>query len=246
MVYLKWKMVNLMSNIPIYAHRGYVKKARENSLQAMKDAMKTAAYGIEFDLQLTKDRVAIVTHDLNMKSLIGVSARTDELTLAQIFRKKVKGDKAQILQFSELLAWVKNHNIPMNIELKESFINKLSDIEVIVKKTMHLENVHFSSFHDDVLQVIKKINPSAEVAFIPTKKFDWSNLKHMDWLDTLHVNKNRYYKQNYLDQAAAANKKLRFYGVTGKEPYLCKPHPTIVGWITDEPNRVASAQKKKR
>ncbi|MBQ0138109.1 MAG: glycerophosphodiester phosphodiesterase [Kurthia sp.] len=233
-----------MSNIPIYAHRGYVKKARENSLQAMKDAMKTAAFGIEFDLQLTKDRVAIVTHDLNMKPLIGISAQTNELTLAEILRKKVKGDKAPILQFSELLSWVNEHNIPMNIELKESFIGRPSDIEVIVKKTMHLEHIHFSSFHDDVLQVVKKVNPSAEVAFIPTKKFDWSNLVNMDWLDVLHVNKNRYYKPQYFKQAEIANKKLRFYGVVGKEPYISNPHPVIIGWITDEPNRIAIAQKK--
>lgn len=233
-----------MSNIPIYAHRGYVKKSRENSLQAMKDAMETAAAGIEFDLQLTKDRVAIVTHDLNMKTLIGVSAQTDELTLAQILSKKVKGDRQPILQFSELLKWVKENKVPMNIELKESFINRPADIEAIVKKTMDLENIHFSSFHADVLQVIKKINSKAEVAFIPTKKFDWSNLSSMDWLDTLHVNKNRYYKPIYLEQAARANKKLRFYGITGKEKYLKDPHPTIVGWIADEPNTVAKAQSK--
>lgn len=231
-----------MSNIPIYAHRGYVKKSRENSLQAMKDAMETPAYGIEFDLQLTKDRVAIVTHDLNMKALIGISAKTDELTLAQILSKKVKGDRQRILQFSELLNWAKQNKVPMNIELKESFINRPIDIEAIVKKTMHLENIHFSSFHADVLQIIKKINPLVEVAFIPTRKFDWSKLSSMEWLNTLHVNKNRYYKQIYFDQAQQTNKKLRFYGITGKEKYLKAPHPTIIGWITDEPIFVAKAQ----
>lgn len=233
-----------MSNLNIYAHRGYVKKARENSLKAMKDAMETAAFGIEFDLQLTKDRIAIVTHDLNMKALIGESVNTNELTLAQVLSKKIKGDRQPILMFSELLKWAEKENIPMNIELKESFIGRFADIEILVKKTQHLPNIHFSSFHEDVLAMIKKINKQAEVAFIPTKKFDWARLKQMDWLDTLHVNMSRYNKPIYLDQALEAGKSIRFYGVTGKEKFLKNPHPAIVGWITDEPDAVRKAQLK--
>lgn len=232
-----------MSNLNIYAHRGFIKKARENSLQAMKDAMNTAAYGIEFDLQLTKDRIAIVTHDLNMKNLIGKSFQTNELTLSDIRKKKIKGDKQKILMFSELLDWVKEHEVPMNIELKESFQGQFSDIEIIVKKTANFKDVHFSSFHEDVLYMVKKINPQAEVAFIPTRKFDWSRLREMDWLDSLHVNKNRYYKDKYLDMALETGKKIRFYGVTGKEKFLKNPHPAIVGWIADEPNKVNKAQR---
>lgn len=232
-----------MSNLNIYAHRGFIKRARENSLQAMKDAMETNAYGIEFDLQLTKDRIAIVTHDLNMKKLIGKSAQTNEMTLAEILSKKIKGDKERILTFSELLIWVKENKVPMNIELKESFEGRFSDIEIIVKKTQNLENIHFSSFHEDILYMIKKINPSAEVAFIPTKKFEWARLKEMDWLDALHVNKNRYYKDQYLNTALETGKKLRFYGITGKEKFLKNPHPAVVGWIADEPNKVNKAQR---
>lgn len=233
-----------MSNLNIYAHRGYVKKARENSLQAMKDALKTAAFGIEFDLQLTKDRIAIVTHDLNMKALIGRSVNTNELTLSQVLSEKVKGDRQRILMFSELLKWAEQQNVPMNIELKESFVGRFADIEIIVKKTQHLKNIHFSSFHEDVLEMIKTINPEAEVAFIPTKKFDWARLKDMEWLDALHVNKSRYNKPIYLDQALETGKSIRFYGVTGKEKIFKSPHPAIVGWITDEPDAVMKAQMK--
>lgn len=231
-----------MSKLPIFAHRGFVKYARENSLQAMKDAMKTAATGIEFDLQLTKDRIAIVTHDLNMKALIGKSKLTTELTLAEVRSYKVKGDKEKILFFHDLLKWAEAEGVPMNIELKESFIDRPADIEIIVKKTMHLKNVHFSSFHEDVLHIVKKINPQVEVAFIPTKKFDWALLMHMDWLDTLHVNKRFYYKDVYFDAASKANKKLRFYGITGKEKFINSPNSTIIGWISDEPNDVENAQ----
>lgn len=231
-----------MSKLPIYAHRGYAKSARGNSLKAMKDAMNHYATGIEFDLQLTKDRVAVVTHDLNLKSLTGKSIDTNEVTLNDLRKMKLKGDSNPILTFSELLDWVVPNGIPMNIELKESFQGKEDDIEIIVKKTKNLTNIHFSSFHEDVLYSIKKMNANAEVAFIPTRKFDWEQLSNMPWLDTLHVNKRFYYKDRYLQKASETNKSIRVYGVVGNEKYLANPHESVVGWITDEPERIADAQ----
>lgn len=234
-----------MSKRPIYAHRGYVKYAPENTLQAMKDAIeKTDAKGIELDLQLTKDRIAIVTHDLNLKRLTGLAKDVNECTLNEIRKLKVKRSSEKICTFSELLEWAGTYQIPLNIELKESFIGRFADIEIVVKKTQHLSNVHYSSFHVGILKQIKEINPSAEVAFIPTRKFDWKCLGDLSFVDALHVNKRFYYKEKYFELANTANKVLRFYGVTGKERWLqMHQHPVIVGWITDEPNRVAKAQK---
>lgn len=59
-----------MSKLPIYAHRGVVATAPENSLAVFKQALVKHADGIEFDVQLTKDFVAIVTHDLKGKRLM--------------------------------------------------------------------------------------------------------------------------------------------------------------------------------
>lgn len=233
-----------MSELPIYAHRGYTYSARGNSLKAMQDAMENEATGIEFDLQLTKDRVAIVTHDLNLKSITGKSINCNEVTLNDLRKMKIKGDSKPILTFSELLNWAIPHGIPMNIELKESFEGRMEDIEIIVKRTQKLSNIHFSSFHEDVLHCIKRMNKKAEVAFIPTRKFDWAKLSNMDWLDTLHVNKRFYYKERFLQKALETNKNIRVYGVVGNEKYLSNPHETVVGWITDEPNRIALAQRK--
>lgn len=233
-----------MSKLPIYAHRGYTKFSRENSLNAMKAAMENGATGIEFDLQLTKDRIAIVTHDLNLKSITGKSINTNEITLNNLRKMKIKGDSKPILTFSELLEWAIPNKIPMNIELKESFQGRNDDLEIIVKKVKNATNIHFSSFHEDVLYSIKKMNANAEVAFIPTRKFNWDHLSEMPWLDTLHVNKRFYYKERYLQKASETHKSIRVYGVVGNEKYLSDPHESVVGWITDEPNRIAQAQSQ--
>ncbi|GEK33974.1 glycerophosphodiester phosphodiesterase [Kurthia sibirica] len=227
-----------MSRRDIFAHRGVTTHAHENTMAAFKAAMATSATGIEFDLQMTLDRVAIVTHDYNMKKTIGKAVLTTEMTLAAIKKKKIAGTKEKILTFDELLAWAIPCNIPMNIELKESFENNIGDLEIIVRKTQSLKNCHFSSFHAEVLQNIKKINAQAIVALIPTRKFDWTALGNMPWLDLIHANKRFYYKERYLQLASNANIGLRFYGITGKEPFLKNPHASVIGWITDYPNAV--------
>ena len=39
----------------VYAHRGYSGRYPENTMLAFKEAEKTGCYGIELDVQLTKD-----------------------------------------------------------------------------------------------------------------------------------------------------------------------------------------------
>lgn len=232
-----------MPNLDIFAHRGVTNKAKENTLAAFKAAMETNATGIEFDLQLTSDRVAIVTHDLNMKNTIGRSIETTDISLNALRKIKLKGTTEKILTFEELLSWAIPNNVPMNIELKESFQGNEADLEVIVRRTQALDHIHFSSFHEDVLLLVKKMNPQAIVAFIPTRKFNWDRLSDMPWVDVLHANKFFYYKEKYLKKAVEENIGLRFYGIKGKESCLKNPHPAVIGWITDYPDKVYNALK---
>ncbi|WP_010303134.1 glycerophosphodiester phosphodiesterase [Kurthia senegalensis] len=235
-----------MSNLAIYAHRGVLTNAPENSMRAFEDAMKEGATGIEFDLQLTRDKVAIVTHDLNVERLTKKDALLTDLTFNQVRKLKVKQPKQKavnLLSFDTLLKWLVKENIPVNIELKESFIGDVASIESVVKKCELLSSVHISSFHDEILRVVKWINPTLETAFIPTKKFDWQTLGTLDHIDVIHANKNYYFKQMYWDELKKANKKIRYYNVLGTEEDLQQVPQEIIGWITDFPKRVAEKQR---
>lgn len=97
-----------MSKLPIYAHRGVITKAPENSMAAFQQALAEHADGLEFDVQLTKDYVAIVTHDLNLKRLTGKNFQLNEVPYNQI-RKLTVGKRflkkgTTLLTFDELLA----------------------------------------------------------------------------------------------------------------------------------------------
>ena len=53
----------------------------------------------------------------------------------------------------------------------------------------------------------------------------------------------RYYKKENLDLAEQSLKKVRFYGIDGKESFIINPHPVVAGWITDYPDVVLKKQK---
>lgn len=52
--------------INIYAHRGYRPLAPENTLPAYTEVMRIGVDVIDMDVNMTKDKVLVVTHDLTL------------------------------------------------------------------------------------------------------------------------------------------------------------------------------------
>ena len=69
-----------------FAHRGLFEADQsvpENSLPAFRAAVK-AGYGVELDVQLTKDKQVVVFHDDDLKRACGVDARVDAYTFEEL------------------------------------------------------------------------------------------------------------------------------------------------------------------
>ena len=69
-----------------YAHRGFHDNktdAPENSLKAMRLAVENG-YGIELDVQLTKDEKVVVFHDATLKRVCGVDAKVNSMTYEEL------------------------------------------------------------------------------------------------------------------------------------------------------------------
>lgn len=63
-------VMRALTNAPvpqIVAHRGYAREAPENSLAAFAHALELGVDGVEFDVQLTRDDVAVVYHDSTLE-----------------------------------------------------------------------------------------------------------------------------------------------------------------------------------
>ena len=89
----------------------------ENSVEAI-DAAIARGYGIEIDLQLSKDGVAMVFHDYHLGRLTGETGPVAQRTADELASIALTGGKAGIPTFAEVLARVAGV-VPLLIEIKD-------------------------------------------------------------------------------------------------------------------------------
>ena len=102
-----------------YAHRGLhdnESEAPENSLPAFKKAVK-AGYGIELDVQLTKDRVPVVFHDFTLERACGRPGKVYEYTYEELQQFPLFQSNERIPKFEEVLKVV-DGKVPLIVEIK--------------------------------------------------------------------------------------------------------------------------------
>ncbi len=73
-----------MSGTLIYAHRGAKREAAENTRTAFDKALHYTIDGIETDIQLTRDEVAVLWHDDDLRKLGLTGKRIDDFDFAQL------------------------------------------------------------------------------------------------------------------------------------------------------------------
>ena len=98
-----------------FAHRGLHSRNRsvaENSLEAFRLAA-AAGYGIELDVQLSKDGQVVVFHDATLQRVCGVEGRVDEKTYAELSQLSLCGTGSGIplLSVSRLLRIALNGSV---------------------------------------------------------------------------------------------------------------------------------------
>ncbi len=102
-----------------YAHRGLHANdsdAPENSLKAFKLAVE-AGYGIELDIRLTKDNIAIVFHDKTLKRSSGIDKTVRELNYEELKEFRLFNSDETIPLLEDVLKLV-NGKVPLIVEFK--------------------------------------------------------------------------------------------------------------------------------
>ena len=132
-----------------YAHRGLHtrdKSVPENSLAAFRRAAKEG-YGIELDVQLSKDGEVVVFHDATLDRMCGMHARVDDLTWEELQKLRLCGTEEGIPLFSEVLKNIRGCEA-LIVELKNGPRNR-----ELCEKTYSL----LTSYHGNVC--IESFNP---------------------------------------------------------------------------------------
>ncbi len=102
-----------------YAHRGLHnndKGVPENSLKAFRIAAE-AGFGIELDLQLTKDKRVVVHHDADLKRSCGADVRIADLTFDELSAYSLFGTEEKIPTFEDAMLAI-GRRVPVIVEIK--------------------------------------------------------------------------------------------------------------------------------
>ena len=136
----------------IYAHRGASYDFPEMTMAAYENAVKQGADGFECDLRLTKDGVAVLWHDADLKR-----RANNEAIVAETNFKELKAIYPQILKFDEILDYgisekkslllETKHPVPSRTTIEEKIVEKLnSEAKRINKAGIDITVMSFSWF----------------------------------------------------------------------------------------------------
>jgi glycerophosphoryl diester phosphodiesterase len=80
---------NLDRTIEIIAHRGYSAIAPENTRSAFLSALQFGANSVEFDVQITADRVPVLFHDITLERTARVSGNLVDRSLSELQKLEI-------------------------------------------------------------------------------------------------------------------------------------------------------------
>jgi len=156
-----------LKNRPI-AHRGlHDKVVPENSMAAFRAAIEQDL-AIEFDVQFTKDKVAVVFHDDDLERMTGLKKLVRKVKFADIRKLRLKGTEEQIPTLSEVLELVAG-KVPLLVEIKgksykKNFIKTVCDM---------LENYSgdyaVQAFNPVAVRQVKKTSPQIFCGLLSSK-----------------------------------------------------------------------------
>lgn len=174
----------------VLGHRGASGYAPENTIAAFRLGIRQGCHGFEFDVQLSRDGVAVVHHDWSVARTTGGSGEIRNLTFQEIraldagtwFSPEFRGQKIPSLR--EVLELVPEEML-LNVELK----SRASDDPGLEEKTIallkehgRLRNTIISSFNHLSLKRVRELSPDMRLGllceFLPPHPFDYvENLK---------------------------------------------------------------------
>jgi glycerophosphoryl diester phosphodiesterase len=160
------------------AHRGLHDGARgviENSASAFQAAV-AGGYGIECDVQLSRDGEAMVHHDFELGRLTVGSGPLSALTAAELKVVDFRATADRMLTLDELCALVAGR-VPLLVEIKSRFDG---DMELTRRVAAVLGSYAGAaaamSFDPDVVAMLREIAPRMTRGIVAERRYD-----HAEW-----------------------------------------------------------------
>lgn len=172
----------------IVAHRGASGYCPENTMAAFEKAVELNVDSIELDIRLTKDGIPVICHDAKIKRTSNGEGYIHELTLEELkqydfgswYGADFEGERIPTLE--EVLIFLKEHDVKLNIEIKNGPIlqdNIEEEMLRLVSKYDFNDRVWVSSFDHQSLKKVTDLDENIRVGFI----FHLNLVKMFDYID---------------------------------------------------------------
>lgn len=158
----------------ICAHRGANATHPENTLSAIKEAVRLGAHMIEFDVRMTKDFQLVVIHDETVDRTTDGIGRVDEMLFEEIRKldagswKSKEFDGERVPAFSEVLKVIPAH-IWINVHLKGN--EKLGKLVARILTDEERTHQAFIACGSEVEIGIKKVNAKIMICNMERQEF---------------------------------------------------------------------------
>ncbi|MFR9711941.1 glycerophosphoryl diester phosphodiesterase membrane domain-containing protein [Paenibacillus sp. MB22_1] len=165
LVYAKW-------NVQIAVHRGDTSNAPENSLPALISAIDKGLQVVELDVQLTKDGVAVLNHDSDLRRMTGLRKRIADMSFNEVQQLSIGIDAndypIHIPSLSSVLAEAQGR-IKLLLDLKPNGSPSealAEEVVRLIKEAGAEEEVRVQSFDGEVLSRIRELAPEIKIGRI--------------------------------------------------------------------------------
>ena len=233
------------NNIKTIAHRGYVEKGVENSIEALEAAAKAGVDYVEMDVLMTKDNKFIVMHDYDLKRLAGINKKVQDMTYNELVGLPISqsGHKSKIPSFEEYVKRAKELNIKLVVELKPHGGEPNNYVDIFIEKVKELDienNYKYMSLDLKVMEELESKAPQLETGYIIPFQFGKFSNNNVDFFAIEDFS----FSNTLVEQAKSQNKSV--YVWTINEPSLITKYlqSPANGIITDEPVQVKETKEK--
>ncbi|WP_052350722.1 glycerophosphoryl diester phosphodiesterase membrane domain-containing protein [Paenibacillus gorillae] len=231
--------------VEIMAHRGYVSKGPENTIEAIQGAIDAKADFAEIDVLETKDGDLAVIHDTNLKRLTGTHAQVYDLTMDELRKLEVKqGDlTGRISSLAEVMNMARG-KIKLNIEIKTHGMEKnlVDTFTRIVRENDFEQECVVQSLDYEIVQQVKAAAPELQVGYIM-----FAGVPDMGQINADFVVMEEYMvKESVIASVRRHHKRLYVWTVNSTDSMGRFFSMGVDGIITDYPEDAISVEEEVR
>jgi glycerophosphoryl diester phosphodiesterase len=158
----------------VIAHRGQCVDAPENTMAAFRLAADLGADMIETDVNVTRDGVLVLTHDVSVDRTTSGEGLVRDLTVAEVrrldagswFGEEFVGERVPTL--TETIGFARQRGLALCLEAKGETLDEATEIAIAVARLVAaedlLERVFVAAFEHDALAAAARAVPGLLIA----------------------------------------------------------------------------------